>query len=291
MNKGWQSQQSSSHTLIFIHIPKAAGTTFAQVLVRQYKHQDIHYVNIEAGPAEQHSVNVFRELPEQVKAQMSCVWGHIPFGLHQWLPQAVRYLAIMRNPVERVVSYYYHVCHHRRHPLHSEVVKRDMSLEDFIRKVVDINENNLETRFISGCANFDSLMPPHDELPANALDLAKKNLENYFAVCGLTEQFDESLLLMQRVLGWKSIFYKKKNVGKKPSAAQLSSSTRRLIEKYEEKDLELHEFTRNRLAEMLDAYGVGEKQVQRFRTLNSFIGTPRWICDGLRRKLVIGASR
>lgn len=82
--KGNADMQTNSGTLIFIHIPKAAGTTFYQVLNRQYKPQ--HILLIEHGLAKQRSVNAFRQLPEDRKSRLRCIRGHMPFGLHQWLP-------------------------------------------------------------------------------------------------------------------------------------------------------------------------------------------------------------
>jgi len=281
----------NSQTVIFIHIPKAAGTTFYQVLNRQYKVEHILY--IEPGKDRRGSIDAFWQLPEDRKAHLRCIHGHMPFGLHQWLPQPATYITILRNPVERVVSYYYFVRRTRVHHFHSELVEKNMSLEDFVRKIVDINETNLQTRWISGCVDFDSLlMPPYEQLPANALDLAKENIKKYFAVCGLTERFDESVLLMQRVLGWRNVYYMRRNVGRRrPPREQMPSSTLRLIEKYEEKDLALYEFAGERLTEMFDAYGIFAKQVQRFRTLNRLLGFPIWACNVLNRKLTIKVRR
>lgn len=276
---------TNSKTVIFIHIPKAAGTTFYQVLNHQYKTQHIFY--FKEGTSKQATIDLFRQLPTEKKAYLRCIRGHIPFGLHQWLPQPATYLTILRNPVERVVSYYYFVRNTPRHLFHKEVIEKNFSLEDFIRKMMDINETNLQTRWVAGCVDFDSVISPYGDLPANALDLAKKNLESFFSVCGLTERFDESLLLMQKIHSWKNIFYKRKNIGTQRKVGEkVSASTLRLIEKNEEQDLELYEFAGNRLAEMLDSYMIGDKQVQKFRFLNRLLGVPVWACSAVRRRLI-----
>lgn len=161
-----------------------------------------------------------------------------------------------------------------------------MSLQDFVRKMMDINETNLQTRWISGCVDFDSVMPPYGDLPANALDLAKENIENSFSVCGLTERFDESLLLLQKIFGWKNVYYKTTNIGKRRlSKAQLPSSTLRLIEKNEESDLALYEFADERLTRTLDAHGIGKDEVRRFQAMNRLLGAPLCIYEVLARKL------
>ena len=241
---------TNSKTVIIIHIPKAAGTTLQEVMWRQCKPQRVFYFY--RGP-DQHSIDTFRELPEHTQARLRYIGGHMPFGLHQWLPQPTTYITILRNPVERIVSDYYHVCKNPIHRSHSEPIEKNISLEYYIQRIVDENTTNLQTRWVSGCVDFDSVIPPYENLPANALDLAKENIENFFSVCGLIERFDESLLLMQKILGWKNVYYMRRNVGKRrASKDQLSGTTRRLIEKYEEKDLELVEYAAKGLSEMLD---------------------------------------
>jgi len=149
-----------------------------------------------------------------------------------------------------------------------------------------MNTTNLQTRWVSGCVDFDSVIPPYENLPANALDLAKENIENFFSVCGLIERFDESLLLMQKILGWKNVYYMRRNVGKRQaSKEQLTGATLRLIEKHEEKDLELFEYAAKRLAEMLDANSIGDEAIRRFRTGNRLLGPPLFIREVFVRKL------
>jgi len=274
----------NSETVIFIHIPKAAGMTLYQVLNRQYKTQYNQY--IDAGKSKQRCIDAFRELPEEKRAHLRCIRGHMPFGLHQWLLQTTKYITILRNPVERVVSEYYFVHRKSAHPLHSKFIEKNISLEGYVRMMSDTNTTNLQTRWVSGCVDFDSVMPPYEDLSANALDLAKENIENFFSVCGLTERFDESLLLMQKIFGWKNVYYMRRNVGKpRASKGQFPASTLRLIEKQEEKDLELVEYAAKRLAEMLDANSIGDETIRSFRAKNRLLGPPLCIFELFVRKL------
>ena len=275
---------SNSETVIFIHIPKAAGTTFYQVLNHQYKAQHIQY--IKEGMSKQRSIDAFRKLPEEKKARLRCIRGHMPFGLHQWLPKPATYITILRNPVNRVLSQYYYICRTPVHHLHSELIEKNVSLETYVRMVSDMNTTNLQTRWVAGCVDFDSVMPPYGDLPADALDLAKENIENFFSVCGLTERFDESLLLIRRIHGWKNVYYMRRNVGKRRSSKeQPPAATLRLIEKHEEKDLELFEYAAKRLTEMLNIHCIDDEQVRQFRTLNRLLGFPIWACNTAHRIL------
>jgi len=275
---------TNSKTVIFIHIPKAAGTTFKEILWRQYGYRDSF--KVQPGERTQPSIDKFRQLPESKKSRFRLIYGHMPFGLHRWLPRSAAYITILRNPAERVASEYYYVLRTPIHPLNPELVGKNLSLQDYIRKIADMNTTNLQTRWVSGCVDFDSVIPPYENLPANALDLAKENIENFFSVCGLIERFDESLLLMQKILGWKNVYYMRRNVGKRQASKdQLPRATLRLIEKHEEKDLELFEYATKRLAEMLDANSIGDEAIRRFRAENRLLGPPLFMREVFVRKL------
>ena len=275
---------TNSKTVIFIHIPKAAGTTFKEILWRQYGYRDSF--KVQSGELTQPSIDKFRHLPESKKSRFCLIYGHMPFGLHRWLPRSAAYITILRNPVERVASEYYYILRTPIHPLNPELVGKNLSLQDYVRKIADMNTTNLQTRWVSGCVDFDSVIPPYENLPANALDLAKENIKNCFSVCGLTERFDESILLMKRILGWKNVYYMKREVGRRrPQRDELSSSTLRLIEKHEEKDLELFEYAAKRLAEMLDSNSIGDEAIRWFRAENRLLGPPLFIREVLVRKL------
>jgi hypothetical protein len=52
------------------------------------------------------------------------------------------------------------------------------------------------------------------------LDIAKRNLASHFAVIGITEEFDRSLILMKRRLAWRHPFYTSQNVSREPKKHQ-----------------------------------------------------------------------
>jgi hypothetical protein len=73
------------------------------------------------------------------------------------------------------------------------------------------------------------------------LNIAKKNLADHFAVVGITEEFDRSLILISRLLGWSHPFYTKQNVTRRhPHKEELPRETLRVLQAYNELDLELY---------------------------------------------------
>ena len=252
--------------IIFIHIPKAAGATLTRIISRQYRYSQIFIID---GVHKQSSIDRFRSLPEHKIRTIRGVSGHMPFGLHRWLPCGATYVSMLRHPVKRIISDYYYVRRTRRHRLHSDMKTRNLSIEEYVLRQIAWNGNNLQTRLISGMLNMDSVTPPYEPLPSEALDIAKRNIDHFFGVCGLTEQFDRSILLMKAIFGWDNVFYRKSNVApQRQQSDDIPKSTIALIEESENHDLELYHFVKGRLGRMLKEHAISDDKVCAFRKAN-----------------------
>ena len=84
-------------------------------------------------------------------------------------------------------------------------------------------------------------LPPLAPLPSDALALAKRHLDEDFAVVGATERFDESLVLMGQCFGWrKSLHYMRRNVrSRQPLRAPVAEKTIARVRESHALDLEL----------------------------------------------------
>ncbi len=269
-------------TLIFVHIPKAAGTTMHQIIDRQYKRDEVYTI---AGDRVQDSINEFISLPEESRRRVRCLKGHMPFGLHRWVPNEPVYFTILRDPVDRIVSEYYFVLNNPAHKFHSTLVSRNMSLLDYVDWLSEINDVNRQTRWISGLVAIDEITPPYSEqVPPDALAVAEENLRNAFAVAGVVEYFDEVLLLMRRLLGWRYIYYTKANVTKnRPSHSDIPPQVAEVIASRNELDVELYRFAKRNLEYRLREEGDGfKRELRLFRGLNRIYGG---IAGTLRRLL------
>ena len=85
---------------------------------------------------------------------------------------------------------------------------------------------------------------PYGQCGRDMLDLAKANVARHFAVAGIAGRFDESVVLMRRALGWKSVpCYARLNVNQsKPSGKRVPDRVVRLIESHNRLDAELYEW-------------------------------------------------
>jgi hypothetical protein len=248
-------------TLIFLHIPKTAGTTLRKILERQYRHSGILevYDKRVLDHLELEGTEILRQVPLRETGLLA---GHIVFGWHRFLPGRAVYLTMLRDPVDRVVSLYYYVREDPRMPLHFAVRDGSVGLEDYLKRGLDPEASNGQTYWLSGGLSGEE-----------ALRWAKRNLD-FFPVVGIQERFDESLVLFRRVFGWRSVFYSKRNVVlARPRTEDLPDRVRRLISERNQLDLELYDYARRRFESSANGEGDGfREEVARFKALNRTYG-------------------
>jgi hypothetical protein len=215
--------------LIFLHIPKTAGTTLNRIIEWQYSPFEIFTMDpyrIRATPER------LKRLPEGRRRRLRMVRGHMFYGVHEFLPQGATYVTMLRDPVRRALSAYYFILRRPLNPFHRKVKKEQLGVEDCLRLFPQ--RNNLQCKMIAGVKNADSI---GDE---RLLEMAKENLFKSFSVVGICEKFEESLILIATTFGWKIPFYKNCKVSK--TRPETASSTVEMIRDHNRLDVELYDF-------------------------------------------------
>ena len=254
--------------VIFLHIPKTAGTTLHRIIERQYSPEQI----VSFGPDAHQSVEAFKALSEKRRAQIRMLKGHMGFGLHRYLPTGSRcgqavYFTLMRDPVERVISHYHHVLREPNHYLYPYTEDGQLGLADFLKTKVPIMLANGQTRLISGVWGE----VPFGECDAEILEIAKENIREHFVLVGLTERFDETLYLLSCILGWQdSLSYVPQNVGDRyPGRDSLSSEALAVILETNRLDVALYDYAKQLFEEKIRQYNAfGDVQVRMLRLQN-----------------------
>jgi hypothetical protein len=241
---------SAQPLVVFVHIRKTAGRSLRQLLYREYTRGRTRLVKnyfTQAAVSESY----VRDLAESPPADLRVAHGHMLFWPDFAWPEGTEFVTMLRDPVERVISHYYW--------LRSRKERYTKSLSEAVRD--GLIDDNLQTRVISG------MMPPHGELPQEALDLAVERLER-FSVVGLTERFDESVVLLTRTLGWRRMVYTRENVtpNRKP-LDEISNEEIELIHEYNALDLELYAAARRhfkkQVQEQDDAFSIEVEALKR----------------------------
>ncbi|MBV8358884.1 MAG: sulfotransferase family 2 domain-containing protein [Deltaproteobacteria bacterium] len=222
----------TTNTLIFVHIPKSAGTTLSRIIDWEYDPRRIYSV---IGRYFRWSYNRLLRLPQRRLSQIQVFKGHMPFGLHQHLKRPAIYLTVLRNPVDRAISDYCFSANGRLHPDHRQV--KNLTLREFIDTTP---YNNIQTKLLAGqIPGYDFLA---GECTPEMFTAATENLRNHFALVGLTERFEESLALAKVLFGWSVRRYVSFRVTRgRPSEESIPPATRSLIAERNAFDVALYD--------------------------------------------------
>lgn len=257
--------------LVALHIAKTAGSTFAEIVSRQFRPEELFNANL--APS-QSALGVFPVsaiqaklaiFSETEKACIRCTGGHLMFGIHRLLPRPATYVTVLRDPVDRVISSYYYIRRTPTIPAHRVIVEQGLSLEDYVRSGLGLDPHNYQTRVLAGLDEYDATWSHTREatekpMPRHVARIAIENLERHFAVVGLTEEFDAFLALCAARFGWpaSSLISEPLNGTEgRPRVSDLPASTVQLIRECNALDAELYEYARGRFRRESAAEGPG----------------------------------
>jgi len=257
---------SNKQTLIFLHIPKAAGTTMHKIIERQYAKSFVFTMD---GAHVAESSDEIRAMSDDRKRRIKILKGHMAYGLHAYMPQPCRYFTVLRDPLERVISHYYYVIRTPEHYLYETVTSQKMTLEDYIDSGISQELSDGQTRML---ASQNGYLLEDEAISENHLVEAKKHLDDNFELVGLAEQFDETLLLCRQAFGWKNVFYSRSNVTKKrPARETVTKDVAAMILSHNKYDSELYAYARKQFEDRKSFYeGDMDHDLKIFRKKNAF---------------------
>src|SRR5258708_9786374 len=134
------SDKQSDTKVVFIHIPKTGGSTLNGLLQKQYGRNAIYSTD---SKAVEKSLEAFKQLDPSQRDEIQFLVGHTPFSASATLPGNYLYFTLLREPVERVISLYYHILRRTDHPLHEIISSNNWSLQACIQNTASIEFDNL----------------------------------------------------------------------------------------------------------------------------------------------------
>jgi hypothetical protein len=186
---------------VFLHIPKASGTTIRTIISREYGSASTAYYEPETETFEH------RESPETYLAKrlaegnVRLITGHLRYGIHEFLRQPCRYFSMVRDPIERALSEYFYAFTYPLHRYRDPIVSGAMTFADFL-SAGGVPPAGAMSHFLGG------LFPGLHGLGEAALF----HLQRSIVTVGTSERFDESVLLIARDFGWSPPLYLSRNV-------------------------------------------------------------------------------
>lgn len=248
---------------ILLHIEHTGGMTMKDVLHRQYPRGGFY--NAKRGKPFQHFMN----LPAEQRGAYQAMIGHVFYGVHTLIPRPSVYHTWLRNPAERLLSTYHYAGRKTESPLHKAYVSGELRFEDFIEMPW---YHHVQLSRIVGVPSEQFTRYQVQNITPDSLVMAKQHLLDGFGVVGLTERYDETLLLLAKALGWKKPpYYVRRNSHTKVNKAEsIAPHLRRRIEQLAADEIELYTWVRERFEEHLKDLGSDfQREVESFREGNA----------------------
>lgn len=236
----------SLKTVIYIHIPKCAGSTALGLLHPLFAEGEVYRQTGNVVKEKQ----ALRDMDTVSKARLKLVCGHMCYGWHEVMPanQWCTYVTLLRDPVDRVLSFCKYVERFKWHNMYATMHDLDRDWGVFVSSGHCRAVNNGMVRILCG---DDELMQNHPdgdmripfgEVTKEHLAKAKANLET-FSVVGISEEFDEFLHLLRATFGWKiPLHYKDLNSQGRLRRIDYPIELNKTIEEYNQLDRELYDW-------------------------------------------------
>jgi len=248
------------YPLAFLHIPKTAGGTLNVVLSRHYAAEEIFRFTSE--PSYRHHIDRLRGLGQSRLKDYRIIFGHFSFKIAEFLPPEVVFATFLRDPIERILSYYAYAASTPRHFLHEKINNDGLTLLDCYREQLSVELDNGQTRLLAGVDHHDDVTGdslfsiPFGACDTSLLEKAKSNLSKRFCAVGIQEYFEASLWLFRKLFDWDLQHISFRNVSRnKLKQEEVDEETLTTLQHYNRYDTELYRHAKEIFFKLLDDNG------------------------------------
>ncbi len=238
-----------SKIIYFLHIYKTGGTSVWELLCRNFSVEKILNLYSPTGSSGkiEELIGLYDNLSVPPKTKI--VYGHYAYGIHLKFDLPYSYICFVRNPVDRMLSMYYHYQRldenwqrkiQGAYSDYCDLFGGFDSLESFIN-CTDLH--NQQCMFLTGVSTKE--IAKNQEFYAQ---MAIDNLSKDFSFVGLNEEFETSLFKLKKILKLKTLDFKYRNLGvNKPKDMKISGVNEEIIREKSRADSIIYEHVRKNL--------------------------------------------
>jgi len=244
-------ERTADFTLVLMHIPKTAGTTLRHVLSKNF------------DPREENDIRprVLLKNPNVLfknKRLSQVIMGHFNMSgfVYHLIDRPLIHITVLRDPVRRFISAYDYY-----------EADRDTTLEEYVTAAESRGRHNEQSLRLTG---WYGRKVGQDEIDdQELLNDARQILANRFSFFGLTERFSEFLLMAQKLLNWRDVFFEQQNISKKKTATEgIDPVMMQRIRELNAVDIELYEYACSLFDTRCEQLSIDQKAIDRHRRLN-----------------------
>ncbi len=231
-------------TLIFLHIPKAGGTNVSFVSeaiekintnfkshrfsVPRVSDQSPNRIVEDWRGGMQSAEVTLKSNPDFCK-NIQFIRGHFPFGIHVLIKKPARYIALIRNPIERELS-----------ATNFDYQRGYVDEASAQKYLLEQSIDNPQTRLLAGSASMSGACT------VATLAKAKENIETHFLLVGITEETNDFIQVLASIQNWGPIALCKAQVtGEKVFQKESAELVKALSEKHAI-DMQLYNWVKDR---------------------------------------------
>jgi hypothetical protein len=181
-------------TVLFMHVPRTAGTAFRDAITPNYRQAEIAYLYPDPPGFLVENLSL---LPLQQRRGFRLVIGHFRYGVHAWLPQESIYVSVVRHPLSRVISQYLFVG--QTQPALVTENGRRLELEQVLERKNSVDFDNAMVRYFGG---VDDKEVPPGMVNREVYERAVHHLRTRFAYVGNQEAAQESYRALRERFEW-----------------------------------------------------------------------------------------
>jgi hypothetical protein len=224
---GAHRRDTSDQRFLFLHVMKTAGGTLRRQIEANFEREQVY--PCEGVDKDMLAANTSLEyltgLSASRRARIRVFTGHFPFMAVELLGADLTTITILRDPVERTLSYL-------RQRKRNDDVRHALSLEEIYEdpalfpSLIRDHQSKLFSLTVSDePLSFGHVM----DVDASRVELAKRNLERV-DVIGIQDRFDELLDELEQRFGWRRVPVPRQNVDSGARQAVPASFRRRIAE-------------------------------------------------------------